>query len=307
MIVFESLQDIANIQETAVALGNFDGVHVGHQALIRDAVRVAEENGLKSAVFTFSNHPRNLIAGEDVVKNILLPEEKRRILESLGIDYLFEIPFTKDIATTEPADYVRHLLAGTFRARDLFCGFNYHFGHRAGGDVDILKQLGEELGLTIHVHAPVRVRDMVVSSTLIRDCIAAGEMEDADALLGRAYELKGTVVVGNQLGREIGFPTCNISVDRTMATPPNGVYITHCLRAGETFPAITNIGVKPTIGTFEKNVETHIFDFDQEMYGEEVRIAFLKMVRPEMKFENLSELKAEIARNCDTARAYHNC
>ncbi len=321
MIVYHDLNDIDIKERTAIALGNFDGVHRGHQELIRRAVAAGREKNLASAVFTFSNHPRNLLAGEDVVKNILYPEEKQRIIEDLGVDILFDIPFTWDICAMEPLSYIEELLFGAFRAQEIFCGFNYTFGYKAGGDVRLLKKEGAARGREVHVLDPVRVNGRIVSSTLIRECIEVGNIEACDAFLGRPYSLNGTVVHGNEIGRTIGFPTCNLLVDETMVTPPNGVYVTNCLveeladpqEAEQTgypfvwrrYPAVTNIGVKPTIGTYAKNVETHIFDFDRDMYGQDIRVEFLKMTRPETRFDGLEALQAQIARDCANARAYH--
>ena len=319
MKIYHDLKDIDIKKPTAIALGNFDGVHKGHQELMRRAVAAGKEKGLKSAVFTFSNHPRNLLAGEDVVKNILYPDEKRRIIESMGVDILFDIPFTWDICGMEPVRYIEELLFGAFRAQEIFCGFNYTFGYKAGGDVRLLEEEGARHGAAVHVLEPVMVGGKIVSSTLIRECIEAGNIEACDSYLGRPYTLNGKVVHGNEIGRTIGFPTCNLLVDETMVTPPNGVYVTNCLieetvrgahgslkTVWKRYPAVTNIGVKPTIGTFTKNVETHIFDFNRDMYDVDIRVEFLKMTRLETKFDSLEALKEQIARDCAKARAYHN-
>ncbi len=313
MRIFHDLKDIDIKKPTSIALGNFDGVHKGHQELMRRAVAAGKEKGLTSAVFTFSNHPRNLIAGEDVVKNILYPEEKQRIIESMGVEVLFDIPFTWDICGMEPVRYIEELLFGAFRAQEIFCGFNYTFGYKAGGDVALLREEGARCGKSVNVLDPVMVDGKIVSSTLIRSCIAEGKIEACDTYLGRPYTLNGTVVHGNEIGRTIGFPTCNLLVDETMVTPPNGVYVTNCIirrmQNGtvkeEKHPAVTNIGVKPTIGTFAKNVETHIFDFNEDLYDQDIRVEFLKMTRPEVRFDGLEALKEQIARDCAQARAYH--
>ena len=313
MRIYHDLNDIDIKRPTSIALGNFDGVHKGHQELMRRAVAAGKEKGLASAVFTFSNHPRNLLAGEDVVKNILYPEEKRRIIEGMGVDVLFDIPFTWDICVMEPVRYIEDLLFTAFRAQEIFCGFNYTFGHKAGGNVGLLQEECEKHGRCAHVLDPVMVDGRIVSSTLIRTYIAEGKIEACDACLGRPYALNGTVVHGNEIGRTIGFPTCNLLVDETMVTPPNGVYVTNCIIRREQdgrvkeekHPAVTNIGVKPTIGTFAKNVETHIFDFEEDLYGKDIRVEFLKMTRPEVRFDGLEALKEQIARDCAQARAYH--
>ena len=318
MIIYHDIKDINIKRPTSIALGNFDGVHKGHQELIRQAVEEGKAKGLLSAVFTFSNHPRNLLAGRDVVRNILYPDEKQRIIEEMGVDVLFDIPFTWDICGMEPVRYIEELLFGAFRAQEIFCGFNYTFGYKAGGDVRLLEEEGAKHGKAVHVLKPVMIDGKIVSSTLIRDCIAAGDIEACDKYLGRPYTLNGTVVHGNEIGRTIGFPTCNLLVDETMVTPPNGVYVTNCLiqetvaaadgrkaAMWKRYPAVTNIGVKPTIGTFTKNVETHIFDFNRDMYGQDIRVEFLRMTRSETRFDGLQALKEQIGRDCAQARAYH--
>ncbi|MBQ7703146.1 MAG: bifunctional riboflavin kinase/FMN adenylyltransferase, partial [Firmicutes bacterium] len=253
MIVFNTLEDIKDIPQTSLALGNFDGVHLGHQAIIREAVSNARKKtsqGIpeKSAVFTFSTHPKNLIPGAKHVENIIYADEKRDLIESLGVDYYFDIEFTENIMTMDPENYVRDLLVEKFNAKDVFCGFNYRFGYKAGGNTELLTSLGEELGFKAHVMPPVMVDGEVVSSTLIRELIRSGDIDECDRFLGRNYTIGGEVVVGNRLGKSIGFPTSNIMIDETMVTPPNGVYITYLVYNGVRYPSVTNVGVKPTVG-----------------------------------------------------------
>ena len=310
MIVFNRLEDIKDIPRTSIALGNFDGVHLGHQELIRQAVqnarkRTSQGSPEKSAVFTFSNHPKNLIPGAKEVKNIIYNEEKQALIESLGVDYYFNIEFTRDIMTMEPERYVKELLVDRFNARDLFCGFNYRYGFKAQGDGELLRKLGDKYGFTLNQIPPVMVDGEVVSSTLIRQLIKSGDMDECDRYLGRNYSIGGEVVVGNRLGKSIGFPTSNIMIDETMVTPPNGVYITNCIYNGVKYPSVTNVGVKPTIGTFQKNMETHIFNFNKELYGKQIMIEFIRMTRPECKFSSIGELCEQIARDCEEAKAYH--
>ena len=304
MKIFRELADIKPDRPTVTCLGNFDGVHVGHQELIRRTVAIAKSDGLAAAVFTFSNHPRNLFS-EEKVKNILYPKDKAAIMEAMGIDYMFDVPFTMDICTMPAVDFIDRLLVETFRAKEVVCGFDYTFGYRAEGDAALLASEGLKREMGIHVVEPIREDGEVISSTLIREAIAAGDMERAAAFLGRDYSIEGTVIRGNKLGRTIGFPTCNMWVDETMVTPPNGVYITRCLYDGTVYPSITNVGNKPTVGDYGVDIETHIFDFDKEIYDETIRVSFLKKIRDEMKFESLEALQQEIDRNCVTARVYH--
>jgi riboflavin kinase/FMN adenylyltransferase len=305
MKVFNSLDEITGTESCALALGNFDGVHKGHQALIAKAVRAAKKQGMKSGVFTFSNHPKGLMPGCKEFKNIIYSEEKEALIAQLGVDYLFNIEFDEAIMTMSPADFIEKLLMDKFKAREVFCGFNYRFGFKAAGNVPFLRTEGKKLGFKVNVMEPVSVDGEVVSSTLIRSLIKSGDVDECHKYLGRNYDIGGEVVVGNRLGKSLGFPTSNIMIDENMVTPPNGVYITYCIYNGKKYPSVTNVGVKPTVGIYKKNVETHIFNFNKELYGKYIKVEFLKMTRDEVKFNDIEQLSAQIARDCEEAKAYH--
>lgn len=305
MRIFNSLEEICDIESTVVALGNFDGVHRGHQEIIARTVKSAEAVNLKSAVFTFSNHTRTLLKNLPPVKNILYAEEKARIIADLGIDYMFNIPFTSQILNMSPEAFVEEILVKKFKIREAYCGFNYSFGYKAAGTPEVLMREGMKHGFGIHVQEPYKIGDIVVSSTYIRELIQQGRMEECTQFMGRMYSIGGEVVVGNKLGRTIGFPTSNIMIDETMATPPNGVYITYCTYNGIKYPSVTNVGVKPTVGNYKKNVETHIFNFDKELYGKDIRVEFIKQTRAEKKFDSVEELSRQIKNDCIMAKAYH--
>lgn len=305
MIIFNSLDEIKNIENTVVALGNFDGVHKGHQALITRTVKTAEAANLRSAVFTFSNHPKNVNSGELVVKNILYFDEKARIIEHLGIDYLFNIPFDEYIRLMKPIDFIDNILIGKFKMKQAYCGFNYKFGYKAEGTPEILMHEGIEKGFGIHVLEPFQIDGNLVSSTFIRNLIAEGKVDQCMKYMGRNYAIGGEVVIGNKIGRTIGFPTSNLIIDESMVTPPNGVYVTFCTYNGIKYPSVTNVGVKPTIGDYKKNVETHIFNFNKELYGKNIRVEFLEKTRDERKFTNVEELSKQITSDCIMAKDYH--
>ena len=305
MKVYYSLEEIKDIEETVVALGNFDGVHLGHQEIIHRTVESARTAGLKSAVFTFSNHTSTILPDMKPVKNILYEEDKLRIIEEMGVDYMIDIPFTKEILSMKAEDFISGILVEKLRIKEAYCGFNYTFGYKAEGTPKVLMEEGLRHGFGIHVQEPFMIDGKVVSSTWIRELISKGEMEECSKLMGRVYSIGGKVIEGNRLGRTIGFPTCNLVVDETMVTPPNGVYISMCILRGKKHRAVTNVGNKPTVGDYAKNIETHIFDFDEEIYGEEIRVEFIKHVRDERKFAGIDELKAQIEKDCIDARAYH--
>ena len=184
------------------------------------------------------------------------------------------------------------------------CGFNYHFGNKASGTTEALQKMSGEMGFEIEIVPPVLIDGVIVSSTLIRNLITSGKVDLCLKYLGRPYAVNGEVVIGNQLGKTLGFPTSNLIIDENMVSPANGVYLTWCTYNGVTYPSITNVGNKPTIGEFAKNVETHIFDFDKELYGKRIHVDFLVKTRDEMKFGSVKELSEQIRRDCIAAKAY---
>ncbi len=307
MKIFRSLEDIQDIESTVVALGNFDGIHRGHQELMERTVKTAQDLALKSAVFTFSNHPKNLGSENLVVKNILYSCEKEDIIEEMGIDYLFHIPFDESIKNMAPIKFIDEILINKFAMKQAYCGFNYRFGYKAQGTPETLMREGIEKGFGIHVLEPYMIGEEVVSSTLIRKAIQEGEMERCKAYLGRDYSIGGEVVVGNRIGRTIGFPTSNIVIDENMVTPSNGVYVTVCSYNGIEYPSVTNVGIKPTIDEAKKkkNIETHIFNFDKELYGKKIRVKFLSKMRDEVAFPDIESLSEQIMSDCIRAKAYH--
>ncbi len=304
MRIIENLNEVSDRKPSAIALGSFDGIHYGHQVLIKNMVEEAEKEGLVSSVFSFSNHPRDLIPGKEKVKSILDKREKEEIIEGLNVDTLVAIPFTKEIMELSPRDFVETLLVKGLNAKFLFCGFNYRFGYKAEGTPEVLDELGKEFGFEVTVIPTVKIDGNNVSSTMIRTLIAGGQVEKCPMYMGRYYSIGGEVVVGNRLGRKLGFPTSNLIIDESMVTPPNGVYATYCLYNGKRYPSVTNLGVKPTVGNYEKSVETHIFDFDKELYGSKIKVEFLKKLRDEVKFDDYEELANQIERDVREAREY---
>lgn len=303
MRIFNSLDEIGEIEETVTALGNFDGIHKGHQALIDEAVNTAKEMGLKSAVFTFSNHPRNVLAGDCVVKNVIYADEKMRLLEKAGIDYLFSVDFDKYIMSRTPEEFVDEILVRKFRMKAAVCGFNFTYGYKAAGTSESLTEYAGSKGIEVHVIDPVKVGGEIVSSTLIRRLVEEGRMEKVRDMMGRPYMIRGEIVHGNKLGGPVlGFPTCNTTLDKNMVAPLKGAYVTKCVIGSAEYASMTNVGTKPTIGDYQTNVETHIFDFDKDVYGRQIEVYFLSLIRPEQKFASLDELIAQLVRDKKYAR-----
>ena len=305
MRIYRKQSELNGLKPAAIALGNFDGVHKGHQRLIGACIESARSTGLASAVFTFSNHPSNVIAGKTVIKNIITFEEKANILEKLGIECLYSFEFDQAIRMSSPDTFCRHLLFDTLKMKEAFCGFNYHFGYKAQGDPEILKQIGLELGYGVSVLSPVEIDGEVVSSTLIRKAVDAGDLERYRSFTGRRYAMYGHVIEGRRFGRTLGFPTINLALDPSMVLPPNGVYLTRTVVEGNIHESITNVGQKPTVGLFAKNAETHIFDFDRDIYGLDVRVEFIEMLREEESFPSVEALTDQIEKDCVLARKLH--
>jgi riboflavin kinase/FMN adenylyltransferase len=307
MKLFNSLEEITNIEQAIIALGNFDGVHKGHQELISRTVKSAESTNLKSAIFTFSNHPRNVLGNGNGngVKSILYADEKVEIIKNLGIDYMFNIPFDKHIQHLDALTFIGEILLKKLKMQEAYCGFNYKFGYKASGDIEVLMKESVKKQFGIHVLEPIKIDGTVVSSSLIREIVERGDVNECMKFMGRHYTVGGEVIVGNRLGSKIGFPTSNIVVDDSMVSPANGVYITYCTYNAKRYPSVTNVGVKPTIGEYQKNMETHIFNFDKELYGKTIRVEFIKKMRNEIKFESMEELAKQITKDCVMAKDYH--
>lgn len=295
MIIYKNLDEIEHNSGLSIALGSFDGIHLGHEKLIKRAAEEAKNIGIKSAVFTFSNHPRDLLPGAKRTKNIITQKEKAKIIESLGIDYLISIKFNKEIMEMRPHDFIENILLKKLNMKIAVCGFNYHFGRKAEGNAQILKALGDKCGFTVIEMSPIKIGNCIISSSKIRECIENGKMDMCRNLMGRNYELLGEVVHGNRIGRTMGFPTANIMIPLNMVTPSNGVYITKCHISGKTYDSITNIGVRPTIDDDNrKNAETYIMNFSDEVYGKNIRVEFIRKLRDEIKFASKEDLRKQI-------------
>lgn len=306
MILYTSLIEAKEgIDAAAVALGNFDGVHKGHQALISNCVKSAKEQGISSVVFTFLNHPLNEIAGKCVVKSIMTFKEKAMAVEALGADIMVAVPFNDEIRKSSPEKFVKDVLADALKAKCAFCGFNYNFGYKGQGDPELLTELGNKYGFGVNVMDEFDIDGQPVSSTRIREALSGGDVESFETLSGRRYCISGKVIPGEHFGRKMGFPTVNLALNHDMALPANGVYITFIYVNDLKYRSVTNVGNKPSVGLFAKNAETHIFDFNGDLYGENIRVEFVKMLRPEMRFDSVDDLSAQIDKDCVEARKYH--
>lgn len=290
--------------KTALALGMFDGMHIGHKKLIETTVLLAQHSGLTPAVYTFSNHPQSLFGGK--VARLTTNEEREGIIKKLGIERIVQAEFVMSIASLSPEAFI-DMLIREFDPAVIAVGFNYTFGKGKKGDAELLQKIVFKHGISVVVVPPVVFAKKPVSSTRIRECIEKGDVESAQLMLARPYTLTGTVIENRHIGRTIGFPTANFEPDDSRAIPADGVYISMALVDGSIIPSVTNIGISPTVDAKRRTVETHIIDFDGDIYGKELKVFFVKRIRPVKQFSSLDELKAQIAEDSAAARAYFGC
>ena len=280
-------------EESAITLGKFDGIHKGHQKLMKKVLE-KREAGLKSVVFTFGQMPGTVFLGNKG-RTILTKEERQRHLESMGIDYMVECPFVPQIIQMEPEKFIEEILVNQLHVKYVAVGPDFRFGHNRKGDCRMLQELSSVYGYEVEVLEKECLDDKIISSTYVRDMLEKGEMESVANLLGYPYYVAGTVIHGHKIGRRIGIPTTNLLPDEEKMLPPNGVYLTKTLFEGKEIFGITNIGVKPTIsGEEAKGIETHLFEFDGDLYGKELTVEFYAFRRPEQKFDSLDQLKAQL-------------
>lgn len=288
--------------KVCLAIGFFDGVHLGHQQIIRQTLSDARQHEAAGVVLTFDRHPNTVVAPDRVPPLIYSLPQKLRAIESLGTDTLLLIHFDKAFSEQTGEAFVRGLARDLGRIQSLCVGANFVFGHKRGGNVALLKRLGEELRFTVHGLSAVALDGQPVSSTRIREAIGSGDLDAASQMLGRAYSLAGTVIRGDQVGHQIGFPTANLDATG-LILPPNGVYAVHATSAKNTWRAVMNIGVRPTLNeaTPRRRVEVHLLQFQGDLYGQELEVTILEKLRDERKFGSMDELRAQIARDVSEA------
>lgn len=290
-------------RKVCLAIGFFDGVHLGHQQIIRQTISDARQQEALAVVVTFDQHPATVVAPKRVPPLIYSLQQKLRVIESLGVDALLLIHFDRAFSEQSGEAFVRGLARDFGLVQSLCVGSAFTFGHKRGGNIALLKTLGTELHFTVHGMAAVSLDGKVVSSTRIRETIQAGDMDAAGQMLGRAYSLSGQIVRGDQFGHQLGFPTANLDASGLLL-PPHGVYTVHAQIKGQTYRAVVNIGSRPTLKNPEPQirVEAHLLDFKGEIYGEEMEITFLEKLRDEKKFPSLAALKEQIGRDIEDAR-----
>ena len=294
----------AHARRVCLAIGTFDGVHLGHQQVIRQALMNARQHGAKAIVVTFDAHPATIVAPDRVPPLICSLPQKLRSIEALGVDATLLLHFDRALSELPAADFIRRLVHDFGHIHSICVGSHFTFGHRRSGNVELLRQLGAELHFAIHDLASVALDGETVSSTRIRAAIRTGNLDAASQMLGRAYALAGTVVPGDQVGRRLGFPTANLDT-RGLALPPHGVYAVLARVNAHTHPAALNLGLRPTRSETapQLHAEVHLLDFAGDLYGTELEVTFVAKLRDEMKFPNLEALQQQIVRDLAQARA----
>lgn len=285
-----------------LALGNFDGVHKGHQSLIKALVERAATNSGQSVAFIFEPHPAQILTPERAPLLLLTPCRKAKLLEKMGLDALIYNPFTREIASWSPEQFVEKILIQTLQVREVFVGFNYTFGHRGIGTPELLQQMGEKHGFGVNIIEPVKFGGEAISSSLIRKSLEAGDIAAACQLLGYPPVLEGVVVEGEHRGATIGFPTANIGVETIYNVPGKGVYAAQARVGDRDYHCVVNIGSKPTFHeAYPISIEAHLMDFTGDIYGKSICLSFIEKLRDEQRFGSLEELVRQISLDRDKA------
>ena len=304
MITWTSLDQIdADFPETAVTIGKFDGVHLGHQALIADLVETAEEHGIASVVVTFDRHPDALLNPAAVKQPITGPIQKQFLIREAGADALLTLTFDEALSHLSPEEFVRQVLVESLKTRWVLVGQSFRFGADGAGDIETLKSLGETFGFKVRVVAPVEVDAETVSTTLIREYMDKGDVVHASKLLGRPHLTTGVIEHGLKIGRSIGFPTANMSRDAEGYLPLDGVYAGWLYADDERYPAALSVGINETFQAVPRLIEAHVIDRnDIDLYDKVVSLEYVDFVRPAAKFDGVESLVAEINRDLDKCR-----
>jgi riboflavin kinase / FMN adenylyltransferase len=289
-----------------LALGNFDGVHRGHRKILERVHRVAEERGATSVVMTFDPHPPRVVRPDKAPPLLMTKSQKLEAIAQAGVHGAAIVRFTPELSHWDPETFVRKVLVDWLRVAEVWVGANFLFGHDRAGNFSMLRILGSRYGFRAEKIDPVRYKDFVVSSTRVRRLVSEGRVDEAGALLGHHYFIDATVMTGDQRGRTIGFPTANLCSENELL-PPHGVYATTIRVRDVVHASVTNIGTRPTVDTSGRTtVETHVFNFDRDLYRSSVRLGFVQRLRDERAFESLDLLRAQIAADCDRARMLFN-
>lgn len=296
MNIFSDKSDKQKLNNTCVTIGTFDGLHLGHQNILDVLSNIAKENKLQTTVVSFDPHPRRVVSNNFDIKILTTIDEKKEILKSLGIDNFYLINFTKEFSRQTSEEFVKNYIIDQFDAKHLVVGHDHEFGKDRGGDEEALRTLGNKYGFDVTSVDAVKLDDDIISSSKIRTALQNGEIEKANSFLGRSYSLQGEVVTGAKRGRILGFPTANLSLSSSnKLIPQRGVYAVGCELNGDVLNGVMNIGYRPTFADTEELVsEVHLFNFDRDIYGETLKVKFMRRIRAEKKFASKEELITQI-------------
>jgi len=292
-------------KQTVVTIGTFDGVHAGHQKIIKRLVDAAKIENLESVIFTFFPHPRMVLQKESGLKLINTIKERTEILEETGIDHLVVHPFTQQFSRLTAQEFVRDILVNRLKAKKVIIGYDHRFGRNRTADINTLKKFGEEYGFDVEEITKQEVDQVAVSSTKIRNALLDGRVEQANNYLQTPFSLEGTVVKGRGLGKEFNYPTANLSIKEDYKLiPKNGVYVVRSFINGKRYFGMMNIGTNPTVGGEEQTIETYFFNLDKDLYGQELHLEMLVRIRDEKKFNSIEALKIAMRQDEAFSRQY---
>ncbi|HWR07320.1 bifunctional riboflavin kinase/FAD synthetase [Sporomusa sp.] len=302
MKVFTRIENVRHHPPVYIALGTFDGIHIGHQAIIARAVEQAKSKNCSSAVFTFSNHPLNVIDAARCPPLIVTNQEKVDLIAGLGVDMLFNVPFTAELLRLTPQRFLEKLV-NNINLRHVIVGANFTYGHRGAGTPALLTTFGSKHGFTVDVVGMVDVDGVIVSSTIIRQLVADGAVKQAANLLGRPATITGKIIEGDQRGRKLGFPTANLAIPEGLLVPADGVYAVYVNdEQGGKFNGVANIGNNPTFTRQTRRIEVHILNFDRIIYGQQLKVQFIERIRGEIAFTCVKQLKQQMTADIEFAR-----
>lgn len=302
MEIIHSISNFSSKNASYVTIGTFDGIHIGHQKILKDLISSAKENNRKSVLLTFFPHPRMVLQQNVSIELLNTIEEKSQLLEEMGLDYLIIHPFNKEFSRLTALDFVRDVLVNQLNTSKLIIGYDHHFGKNREGNIDQLREYSHLFDFKVEEIPAQDIDDVSVSSTKIRNALHCGHLKTANNYLGYHYMIHGTVVNGKKLGGKIGFPTANIDVaEDYKLIPKTGVYIIHSTIDGQNYKGMMNIGYRPTVDGNHQTIEAHFFDFDGDLYGKFIKIEFLYFLREEQKFDSVEKLVLQLNKDKQNA------